>query len=50
MGSYFNEKFQANLNNLRTVRDYLPLFASEPLAFEPAQSGSTAIPALLFSG
>ena len=35
MGSYFNGKFQANLNNLKTVADYLPLFADEPLAFEP---------------
>ena len=35
MGSYFNRKFQANLNNLKTVADYLPLFADEPLAFEP---------------
>jgi CubicO group peptidase (beta-lactamase class C family) len=35
MGSYFNRKFQANQNNLRTVADYLPLFADEPLAFEP---------------
>ena len=35
MGSYFNEKFQANLNNLKTVPDYLPLFANDPLAFEP---------------
>src|SRR6185503_9889262 len=35
MGSYFNEKFFANINSLRTVPDYLPLFADEPLAFEP---------------
>jgi CubicO group peptidase (beta-lactamase class C family) len=35
MGNYFNEKFQANLNNLKTVADYLPLFANDPLAFEP---------------
>jgi CubicO group peptidase (beta-lactamase class C family) len=35
MGSYFNRKFQANQNNLKTVADYLPLFADEPLAFEP---------------
>jgi CubicO group peptidase (beta-lactamase class C family) len=35
MGSYFNEKFLANLNNMRTVADYLPLFANDPLAFEP---------------
>src|SRR4030095_7346844 len=38
MGSYFNEKFQANLNNLKTVPDYLPLFASDPLAFERGAS------------
>ena len=35
MGSYFNEKFRANLNNMKTVSDYLPLFADDPLAFEP---------------
>jgi CubicO group peptidase (beta-lactamase class C family) len=35
MGSYFNRKFQANQNNLKTVADYLPLFVDEPLAFEP---------------
>lgn len=35
MGSYFNEKFMANLNNMKTVSDYLPLFANDPLAFEP---------------
>lgn len=35
MGSYFNEKFMANLNNMRTVADYLPLFVNDPLAFEP---------------
>lgn len=35
MGSYFNRKFQANQNNLKTVADYLPLFVDDPLAFEP---------------
>jgi CubicO group peptidase (beta-lactamase class C family) len=35
MGSYFNEKFMANLNNMKTVSDYLPLFVNDPLAFEP---------------
>ena len=35
MGSYFNEKFRANLNNMKTVGDHLPLFANDPLAFEP---------------
>lgn len=35
MGSYFNDKFRANLNNLRTVSDYIPLFVDDPLAFEP---------------
>ena len=33
--NYINEKFQANLNNLKTVADYLPLFANDPLSFEP---------------
>ena len=35
MGNYFNEKFQANLKSLKTVNDYLPLFAGDPLAFAP---------------
>jgi CubicO group peptidase (beta-lactamase class C family) len=35
MGSYFNQKFMANLNNLKTVADYLPLFVDDQLAFEP---------------
>jgi CubicO group peptidase (beta-lactamase class C family) len=35
MGSYFNEKFMTNLNNMKTVTDYLPLFVNDPLAFEP---------------
>lgn len=35
IGSYFNEKFRAKLNNLRTVSDYLPLFVDDPLAFGP---------------
>jgi CubicO group peptidase (beta-lactamase class C family) len=37
MGTYFNEKFQANLNNLKTVSDYLPLFVNDPLSFEPGK-------------
>jgi CubicO group peptidase (beta-lactamase class C family) len=35
MGSYFNPAFAASLNTLKTVADYLPLFANDPLAFEP---------------
>jgi CubicO group peptidase (beta-lactamase class C family) len=35
MGSYFNQKFMGNLDNMKTVADYLPLFANDPLAFEP---------------
>jgi len=38
MGSYFNDKFRAKLNELRTVSDYLPLFVDEPLAFEPGSN------------
>lgn len=35
MGAYFNERFWAQRDKLRTVADHLPLFADEPLAFEP---------------
>lgn len=36
IGDYFNEKFfQASRDRFRAVSDYLPLFAAEPLAFEP---------------
>jgi CubicO group peptidase (beta-lactamase class C family) len=36
IGDFFNEKFQATAKDrLRTIADFLPLFASEPLAFEP---------------
>ena len=53
MGSYFNEKFRANLGNLRKVSDYLPLFANDPLAFEPgtkwqySNSGFTVLGAII---
>jgi CubicO group peptidase (beta-lactamase class C family) len=36
VGNYFNAKFQAaSRDRFRKVSDYLPLFAEEPLAFEP---------------
>lgn len=36
MGDYFNATFQAaSRERFRKVSDYLPLFAAEPLAFEP---------------
>jgi CubicO group peptidase (beta-lactamase class C family) len=36
IGDFFNEKFRATAKDrLRTIADFLPLFASEPLAFEP---------------
>jgi CubicO group peptidase (beta-lactamase class C family) len=36
IGDIFNEKFRSTpKDRLRTIADYLPLFASEPLAFEP---------------
>jgi CubicO group peptidase (beta-lactamase class C family) len=38
MGTYFNEAFRANLNNMKTVANYLPLFVNDPLAFEPGTS------------
>lgn len=35
LGHYWNEKFRAKMPTLRTVGDFLPLFADEPLRFEP---------------
>jgi CubicO group peptidase (beta-lactamase class C family) len=35
LGSYWNEKYRARKDNLRKVADFLPLFADEPLSFEP---------------
>ena len=35
MGNYQNETYSANLNKMKTVADLLPLFANDPLAFEP---------------
>ncbi|MFL6207350.1 MAG: serine hydrolase domain-containing protein [Pyrinomonadaceae bacterium] len=36
IGDFFGPKYQATpKNNLRTIKDYLPLFAAEPLAFAP---------------
>lgn len=35
MGNYQNATYSANLNKMKTVADLLPLFASDPLAFEP---------------
>jgi D-alanyl-D-alanine carboxypeptidase len=36
IGDFFGPEFEAMLKNrLRTVRDFLPLFASKPLQFEP---------------
>jgi CubicO group peptidase (beta-lactamase class C family) len=37
MGSYWNEKFEASKNRLRTVQDFIPLFADDALAFEPGE-------------
>jgi len=36
MGSYFNKKYEeASKTRFRAVRDYFPLFADDPLEFEP---------------
>lgn len=36
IGDFFGEEFAATpKNRIRTIQDYLPLFASKPLAFEP---------------
>jgi CubicO group peptidase (beta-lactamase class C family) len=35
LGDFFNDRWRARRASLRTVDDYLDLFADEPLAFEP---------------
>jgi CubicO group peptidase (beta-lactamase class C family) len=35
LGSYWNAKFDARRTEIKTVADYLSLFADEPLRFEP---------------
>ncbi len=41
IGDFFGPKFQATpKNRIRTINDYLPLFAGEPLKFEPGTSRS----------
>jgi CubicO group peptidase (beta-lactamase class C family) len=37
LGLYWNDKYQIQKSNIRTVADYLALFADEPLLFEPGQ-------------
>ncbi len=37
LGSFWNAKFEAARNSLRTVADYLPLFVDDPLGFEPGE-------------
>ncbi len=38
MGDYLNEKFYAQLDQMRTVPDLVPLFVNDPLSFEPGES------------
>jgi CubicO group peptidase (beta-lactamase class C family) len=37
LGDIYNEKFYLKRDQFRSVRDYFPLFAGEPLAFEPGK-------------
>lgn len=37
MGNYFNEKFEASKDKLRTVDDFMTLFISDPLSFKPGE-------------
>jgi len=37
MGDYFNEKFEASKQKLRTVDDFMGLFINDPLSFEPGK-------------
>ncbi|MBN2354994.1 beta-lactamase family protein, partial [candidate division KSB1 bacterium] len=39
IGDFFGEKYQSTpKNRIRTLQDYLPLFAEEPLLFEPGSN------------
>jgi CubicO group peptidase (beta-lactamase class C family) len=38
LGDYFNERYYAARENLRLVKDYIPLFAEQPLLFEPGKA------------
>jgi len=40
LGEMFNEKFEAQRERLRTVKDFVSLFESEPLEFEPGTKWS----------
>lgn len=40
LGSFFNDEFEAKKLHIREVRDYLPIIAHEPLAFEPGAKAS----------
>ena len=35
MGDFFNSRLEASRTRLRTVQDFIPLFADDPLSFEP---------------
>jgi len=37
MGNYFNDKFEASKDKLRTVDDFMNLFLNDPLSFEPGE-------------
>jgi CubicO group peptidase (beta-lactamase class C family) len=37
MGNYFNEKFEASKDKLRTIDDFLNLFVGDPLSFKPGE-------------
>ena len=37
LGDYHNDAFYARLNSFRELRDLVPLFASDPLSFEPGK-------------
>jgi CubicO group peptidase (beta-lactamase class C family) len=37
MGNYFNEKFEASKDKLRTVDDFMSLFLNDPLSFKPGE-------------
>jgi D-alanyl-D-alanine carboxypeptidase len=50
LGDYQNERFYAQLDKMRTVADLVPLFANDPLSFEPGEKWDYSNAGFVVSG
>ena len=39
LGDYFSPEFDKNWKSIKTLKDYLPFFANDPLEFKPGEGG-----------